>query len=188
MTRYVVHAPKTLTIALCLALIPVTACGRSATRPSTGVVPAHAAADSQQRAVTLAELPEGSSIRYNMGDRWYGMRAGRLTRVAGDTLWVDTGWFQPDRGIPLARLRRLDFIANERESGRVLMWGAGIGAGIGVILGLTLPEPDCESGCEDYPGAGTATVLLGTYGAVAGTVVAMFVPPRAKWIKVDIAR
>ena len=117
-----------------------------------------------------------------------GIRAGRLTRVADDTLWVDTGWFVPDRGIPLARLRRLDFIANEKETGRVIMWGTGIGAGIGVMVGMTLDEPDCQSGCEDYPGAATATVLLGTTGALVGTVVAMFVPPRANWVKVDIAR
>ena len=190
MTRSVVRVAKTLTVALCLALIPLAACSRTASRPPTGVAPAHAAADSQPRVIRLAELPRDGVVRYNLGKRWYGLRAGRVRRVSGDTLWVTTGWFQPDRAIPADRLHRLDFNANEKEVGRVLAWGAGVGAAIGVIVGLTLDEPECEPGCVtvDYPGRATTTVLLGTYGAVAGVAGAMFVAPRAKWVKVETSR
>ena len=187
MTRSFVRVPKALALTLCLALIPVAACSRGVTQPSTGVAPAHAAADSQQLAIPLADLPRNGLVRYNLGERWYGLRAGRVRRVAGDTLWVTAGWFRPDRAIPGDMFRRLEFHTNEKEIGRVLAWGAGIGAGIGIILGLAADEPECEPGCvmEDYPGKATATVLLGVYGAVAGTAGAMFVAPGARWAKVQ---
>ena len=171
-----------------LALMPMVACSHAAPRPAGDVAPASVAADTVRRAIPLAELPDGSRIRYNMGDRWYGVRVARSKRVAADTLWVDTGWFLPDRAIPVARLRRLEFSANEKELERRMNWAVAIGAATGVILGLTLDPPDCD-GCArtHYPSeSADAAVLLGMYGAVLGAVGGAIVLPAERWVRVDV--
>lgn len=173
-----------------LALMPMVACSHAAPRPAGDVAPAPVAADTARRAIPLAELADGSRIRYNMGDRWYGVRVARSRRLAGDTLWVDPGWFLPHRAIPVARLRRLEFSANEKELERRMAWAIAIGAATGVIFGLTLDAPDCD-GCDrtQYPSeSGDAAMLLGMYGAVLGALGGAVVLPAERWVKVEINR
>lgn len=188
MIRSLVRDRTTRVIALGLALLPIVACSHAASRSPRDVAPASVAADTVRRAIPLAELADGSRIRYNMGDRWYGVRVARSRRLAGDTLWVDPGWFLPHRAIPVARLRRLEFSANEKELDRRMAWAVAIGAATGVILGLTLDAPDCD-GCArtHYPtDSGDAAILLGMYGAVLGAVGGAIVLPAERWVRVDV--
>ena len=199
MTGSLVRDRNARVVVFSLALMPMVACSHAAPRPAGDVAPASVAADTVRRAIPLAELPDGSRIRYNMGDRWYGVRVARSKRVAADTLWVDTGWFLPDRAIPVARLRRLEFSANEKELERRMNWAVAIGAATGVIigpekpgtiqqLGLTLDPPDCD-GCArtHYPSeSADAAVLLGMYGAVLGAVGGAIVLPAERWVRVDV--
>src|SRR5688500_17819126 len=100
MIRSLVRDRRIVAIALSLALLPTVACSRAATRPSTDVEPAHAAADTLRRVIPLAKLRDGSRVRYNTSTRWYGRRVGEVKRVEGDTLWLDIGFFRPDLALP----------------------------------------------------------------------------------------
>ena len=189
MVRHLVRNRSALAFSLSLALIPALACSRAASRPATEVAPVHATADTQKQLIPLAELSDGSRIRYNRSDRWYGRRVARVRRVEGDTLWLDLGWFRPDAAIPVATLRRLELSTNHKERERVAAWATGIGIATGVILGLTVDPPECGEGCDhtEYPGdRAAAAVLLGMYGAVAGMVAGWIVVPGEQWAKVEV--
>ena len=187
MIRNLVSDRRARGLVMGLVLLPGIACSSMSARMPIGVPPevaARAAAEFAQTERTPGDLPAGARIRYNTGERWYGVRAARVSRATADTIWVESG--EP---VAVARLRRLEVsLTGDTKAGPVI-WGGVIGAGVGAIIGASLKpsrcDPDCEGAARGVP-PGAAAMILGTCGGVIGMLGTAIIAPSERWDRVNL--